>query len=159
MTFRPAETPLRDLLEEIQRGVLQLPDFQRSWVWDDERISDLVASVSQAWPVGAVLLLECGGDVQFKARPVEGAPENPGRERRLILDGQQRLTALYSTLRAGVPVPTLDTKGNPIKRVYFFDIRKCLDEGIERKEAVLSLDPSRQIRSNFNRDIVPSISR
>ena len=56
-----------------------MPDFQRSWVWDDERISDLVASVSQAWPVGAVLLLECGGDVQFKARPVEGAPENPRR--------------------------------------------------------------------------------
>ncbi len=108
--------------------------------------------------MGAVLLLECGGDVQFKARPVEGAPENPGRERRLILDGQQRLTALYSTLRAGVPVPTLDTKGNPIKRVYFFDIRKCLDEGIERKEAVLSLDPSRQIRSNFNRDIVLDLS-
>ncbi len=153
MTFRPAETPLRDLLEEIHRGVLQLPDFQRSWVWDDDRISDLVASVSQAWPVGAVLLLECGGDVQFKARSVEGAPENPGLERRLILDGQQRLTALYSTFRAGVPVPTLDTKGNAIKRVYFFDIRKCLDEGIERKEAVLALDPSLQVRSNFNRTI------
>src|SRR5687767_10547029 len=108
MTFRPSETPLRDLLEEIHRGDLQLPDFQRDWVWDDDRIRDLLASLSQAWPVGAVLLLECGGEVQFKARPVQSAPENPGRERRLILDGQQRLTSLYSTLRAKGPVQTLD---------------------------------------------------
>lgn len=158
MTFRPAETPLRDLLEEIHRGDLQLPDFQRSWVWDDERIRDLIASVSQAWPVGAVLLLECGGEVQFKARPVEGAPENRGRERRLILDGQQRLTSLYVALRTGLPVATVDTKGNRINRIYFFDIRKAIEESVERKDAILAVDPTRQIRENFNRNVVLDLS-
>jgi hypothetical protein len=153
MTFKPQEIPLSQLLEEVHRGDLQLPDFQRSWVWDDERIRDLLASLSQGWPVGAVLLLECGGEVQFKARPVEGAPLNPGRERRLILDGQQRLTSLYSTLRAKGPVRTSDGKGTAIERVYYFDIRRCLDPSVDRKDAVVSLDPSRQIRENFNRSV------
>ncbi|MFO0606366.1 MAG: DUF262 domain-containing protein [Polyangiales bacterium] len=158
MTFRPSETPLRDLLEEIHRGELQLPDFQRSWVWDDDRIRDLLASVSQAWPVGAVLLLECGGEVRFKARTVEGAPANAGRERRLILDGQQRLTSLYATLRSGNAARIPDGKGGEIDRVYYFDIRRCLDEGVERKEAILSLDPSRQVREDFNRKVTLDLS-
>ena len=54
MTFKPQQNKLRELLEEIHNGYLQLPDFQRSWVWDDERIRDLIASVSQGWPAGAV---------------------------------------------------------------------------------------------------------
>ncbi|MBP6753096.1 MAG: DUF262 domain-containing protein [Alicycliphilus sp.] len=33
---------------------MQLPDFQRSWVWDEERIKSLIASVSRAFPVGAL---------------------------------------------------------------------------------------------------------
>jgi hypothetical protein len=144
MTFKPQEIPLSQLLEEVHRGDLQLPDFQRSWVWDDERIRDLLASLSQGWPVGAVLLLECGGEVQFKARPVEGAPLNPGRERRLILDGQQRLTSLYSTLRAEGPVRTKDSRNNDTQRLYYFDIRRCLDPNADRKDAVVSVDAARR---------------
>ncbi|MFO0608839.1 MAG: DUF262 domain-containing protein [Polyangiales bacterium] len=158
MTFKPQQNSLAELLEEIHRGDLQLPDFQRSWVWDDERIRDLLASVSQGWPVGAVLLLECGGEVQFKARPVEGAPAAPGREHRLILDGQQRLTTLYSTLRKGGVVDTRDERGNPIQRAYFFDIRRMLAPDVDRKDAILSLDPSLQIRKNFNREVELDLS-
>jgi len=40
-TFRTAEPLLHNLLERVQRGVVQLPDFQRKWVWDDMRIQRL----------------------------------------------------------------------------------------------------------------------
>ena len=36
---------LHKLLEDCHRGIIQLPDFQRSWVWDEDRIKSLIASV------------------------------------------------------------------------------------------------------------------
>jgi hypothetical protein len=51
----------------------RLPDFQRPWVWDDDHIRDLIASVSLWYPIGAVMLLEAGGaGARFRPRPVEG---------------------------------------------------------------------------------------
>ncbi|MFL6451758.1 MAG: DUF262 domain-containing protein [Bryobacteraceae bacterium] len=43
-----------------------MPDFQRSWVWDEDRIKSLIASISRAFPVGALMALETGGPVDFK---------------------------------------------------------------------------------------------
>ena len=73
-TFQTNPYDLSKLLEDCHRGVLQLPDFQRSWVWDEDRIKSLIASISRSFPVGALMTLDTGGDVNFKPRPVEGAP-------------------------------------------------------------------------------------
>ena len=62
---------LSDLLREAGDGRAQLPDFQRGWVWDDNRIRSLLASISLTYPVGAVMMLEAGGEsVRFKQRPL-----------------------------------------------------------------------------------------
>lgn len=45
-SFDSTKTPLNDLLARADKGSLQLPDFQRGWVWDDDRIRSLLASVS-----------------------------------------------------------------------------------------------------------------
>ena len=60
--FKTNPVGLEDLLRQCQSCDLQLPDFQRSWVWDDERIRGLIASISQAFPVGALMTLETGGE-------------------------------------------------------------------------------------------------
>ena len=73
-TFQTNPYDLDRLLQDCHRGVLQLPDFQRSWVWDEDRIRSLIASISRAFPVGALMTLETGGEVNFKPRPVEGTP-------------------------------------------------------------------------------------
>jgi uncharacterized protein with ParB-like and HNH nuclease domain len=57
-TFRTNPVLLEELLHDCEIGQIQLPDFQRSWVWDDERIRSLIASVSQAFPVGALMTLQ-----------------------------------------------------------------------------------------------------
>ena len=41
--FRSGDVPLVDLLNQARSGTLQLPDFQRGWVWDDDHISSLPA--------------------------------------------------------------------------------------------------------------------
>src|SRR5437868_7710067 len=101
-TFQTNPFDLNKLLEECHNGIIQLPDFQRSWVWDEDRIKSLIASVSRAFPVGALMSLDTGGPVNFKPRTVEGALPEAQRTspQSLLLDGQQRMTSLYQvTLR------------------------------------------------------------
>ncbi|HKI20792.1 MAG TPA: DUF262 domain-containing protein [Isosphaeraceae bacterium] len=101
-TFKTHEPSLPELLDEIHKGTIQLPDFQRGWVWDDDRIRALIASVSLSYPIGAVLLMETGDHgLRFKPRLVEGAPPANGtKPEKLILDGQQRLTSLFTGIGA-----------------------------------------------------------
>ena len=94
-TFDSTKTDLLELLNDARTGTTQLPDFQRGWVWDDEHIRDLIASVSQSFPIGAVMLLERGGEVNFRTRPLEGALPDERIPDLLVLDGQQRLTSLF----------------------------------------------------------------
>ena len=99
-SFDSTKTPLQELLVRARTGQLQLPDFQRGWVWDDEHIKSLLASVSVSFPIGAVMLLQTGGEhIRFKPRPLAGADEAQHAEpETLVLDGQQRLTSLYQAL-------------------------------------------------------------
>src|SRR5438046_15410 len=97
-SFDSTKRNLKTVLEHAQAGRSQLPDFQRGWVWDDDHIRDLLASISRSFPIGAVMLLESGGDVRFKTRLIEGAEATATQPENLILDGQQRLTSLFQSL-------------------------------------------------------------
>lgn len=147
-TFDSIPEPLPDLLHSIKTGKTQLPDFQRGWVWDDEHIRSLLASVSLSYPIGAVMLLQAGGqDVRFQTRSVEGAPQASTAPDRLILDGQQRLTSLYLALFSGKAVDTRDAHKQSIKRWYYLDIKKALDPLADREEAVVGLPEDRVVRN------------
>jgi len=159
-TFRTNEPDLTSLMEQIHGGEIQLPDFQREWVWDDDHIRSLIASISLSYPIGSVMLLEAGGTgARFKPRTVQGTPTNGGKKPEfLILDGQQRMTSLYLALRSGKAVPTRTEKGQDIERVYYLDIAKCLDPEIDREDAVLSLPANRMRLIDFNRVVELDVS-
>lgn len=66
-----------ELLKDVGAGKIRLPDFQRDWKWDVDRISSLLASVSLGYPVGVVMPLETGGvGVQFATRLVSAVDES-----------------------------------------------------------------------------------
>jgi hypothetical protein len=155
-TFDSSKAALSDLLREIKNGQIQLPDFQRGWVWDDDHIRDLLVSIARSFPIGAVMLLEAGGEVRFETRPVEGLEDlisNDNSPEKLILDGQQRLTTLTQALALSKPVQTRTAKGKKIQRHYYFDIHKALEFPHALDEAVLAVDETRQMRSDFGRKI------
>lgn len=160
-TFDSTKASLDDLLKETRQGKIQLPDFQRGWVWDDDHIRDLLISIARSFPIGAVMLLESGGNFRFQTRPVEGLegviPQDAEPEK-LILDGQQRLTTLTQTLAMDGPVNTRTPKGKKIKRYYYFDVRKAVEEPHALDEAVIAVDENRQQRGNFGRDVVLDLS-
>lgn len=159
-TFQTNPFDLHKLLEDCHRGVLQLPDFQRSWVWDEDRIKSLIASVSRSFPVGALMTLRTGGPVTFKPRTIEGAPAEARQTApdALLLDGQQRMTSLYQvTLRSKV-VETLSAKNKKIKRWFYIDIRKALDSTVDREDAIITVPEDRFVRADFGRDVVLDLS-
>jgi len=160
-TFQTNPYDLNKLLEDSHRGVLQLPDFQRSWVWDEDRIKSLIASISRAFPVGALMTLDTGGEVNFKPRPVEGAPPEAKQAspHSLLLDGQQRMTSLYQVTLRGKVVETVTPKKKKVKRWFYIDIRKALDPSVDREEAIVGVPEDRVIRTDFGREVVLDISR
>ena len=151
MTFRTAEPALKDVLDAIAKGEMQLPDFQRGWVWDDDHIRSLIASLSLSYPIGAVMFLEAGG-VPFKPRLFEGVGIVPApAPKTLVLDGQQRLTSMFLALRSGKPVNTRTEKGESIQRVYFLDMAMCLDPAADREDAIVSVPATLTKTSDFGR--------
>jgi len=153
-TFDSSKRQLEIILGGAKKGNIQLPDFQRGWIWDDDHIRSLLSSIAQSFPIGAVMLLENGGETKFQTRPVEGVrvEENTTPEE-LILDGQQRITTLTRVLMLEEPVETQTSKGKPIQVYYYFDILKSLELD-DPEEAIITVDKDKKQRTNFGRDIV-----
>lgn len=157
-TFTSDKVSLNEILKDISKGKIQLPEFQRGWVWDDNHIISLIASISMSYPIGAVMMLETGNEnVRFKSRPIEGVQlPNPVKPEQYILDGQQRLTSLFQSIFYSQAVATRDFKGKDIKRWYYLDMEKCLDD-TDREETILSV-PEDKIIVGFGHEVLADYS-
>ena len=160
-SFDSIKRGLYDILKDVNSGKIQLPDFQRGWVWDDNRIKGILASVAKSFPIGAVMLLETGNDsVRFKTKPVEGVKLNsPVKPELLILDGQQRITSLFQTIISNEIVLTRNEKNYEIKRWYYIDMKKAMDNNFDLEEAIISMNENKQVTANIGRDIVLDLSK
>lgn len=83
--------------EKIKNGEIKLPRFQRPQSWDRNRVVSLLSTISQNLPLGVTLILDVNEE-QFVSRYLVTAPETGSRVTEHLLDGQQRLTALWRSL-------------------------------------------------------------
>ena len=150
------------LLNDIDTGRIQLPDFQRGWVWEDERIKDLLVSISRSFPVGAIMTLSADGEVQFQKRMIEGtiSDDNAAPIERYLLDGQQRMTSLYQALVCTEPVNTRDRAGGNklVKRWYYLDMQAATQLPEDPEAVIVSIPENRLETRNIGRDIVRDLS-
>ncbi len=155
--FSIKDVPLQDILQQAEKGELQLPDFQRGWVWDDSHIVSLLASISLSYPIGAVMTLASGNpDVKFLPRLIEGVtlltPKDPDF---LLLDGQQRITSLYFALYSPEAVPTRDSRGNAMECHYYANINECIDRSVDREDnGIVSIPKVKLITTHFGKRII-----
>ncbi len=139
---------LGDMMRKIKDGELQLPDFQRSWIWDDDRIISLLESVIRGFPINSIMLLECdAGNVKFSYRPIELLTAAAAQPQQLILDGQQRLTSLYGALYSVEPVKIF--KGKKTECLYYVDMAKAISaaNGADVEDWIISVPPSRKLKA------------
>lgn len=153
------DTNLSELMHDVHTGKIQLPEFQRGWTWDDDRIRGIIASLTQGYPMGAIMSLQYGPEsVRFKCRPLEGVKVQGVEPDQLVLDGQQRLTSMYRATMSKEPVDTVTEKKKGIRRYYYLDMKKCLDDSEDRLEAVLSIPEDKRVKENFDRDVKLDLS-
>ncbi len=84
------------LLDQIDMGVIGLPEIQRPFVWKDKNSRDLFDSMYRGYPVGYLLLWQNANAAGSKGIGVDGKQKHPSL---LIVDGQQRLTSLYAVVK------------------------------------------------------------
>lgn len=159
MSTKSNDTSLKFLLEQVENGKAQLPEFQRNWVWDNIKICKLIESLTSGFPMGAIMFLDYGGDdVRFKYRPFTGVKENKKNvvPDVLVLDGQQRLTTLFQVLKNEKAVETrIETnKDKIIKRFYYLDIRKSLDENYDCLDSIFSIPENKKLTENIGRNVI-----
>jgi len=145
--FDSTKRSLESVLQELKKGTTQLPEFQRGWVWKNEQIKELIASVIRQYPIGAVMMLETGGEVRFQTRPVEGLHFEGAipQPERLILDGQQRLTSMFQATLMGSAAKTENERKQKVERWYYLDMQKLLANPDLLEEAVVDV-PANRIR-------------
>lgn len=107
---------ISELIDRIDQGTVALPEFQRDFVWRPNQIADLLRSVARHWPIGSFLLLEVEGQAPFQVRALESAPALT-TPTRLVLDGQQRTTAVYQAF------------GEHAEEVYYIDLGAVIQLG------------------------------
>ncbi len=106
-------TRLSTLLDEIDSGVVLLPEFQRGYVWNRDQVRGLMRSLYRGYPVGGLLMWETTAD----DINVRGAAGGSGT-RQLLLDGQQRVTSMYGVVR-GTPPPFFEGDASAFTGLHF----------------------------------------
>lgn len=143
----------------VHEGKIQLPDFQRKWKWDNDRIRGLLSSISLGHPVGVVMLLDVGEEVVFATERLSGSAADLGtKPERLLLDGQQRLTSLYQSLFSSNSVDTEDSRKKKLKVYYYMKIDESLDLAANREDAIIAVPEDRIVREDFGRTVVADYS-
>ena len=92
---------LQRVFQELERGNLRIPRFQRAYVWERSKIVKLLNSISMSYPIGSFFLWETDTTMEAFGRDITefGFPKKPqGNYFMFILDGQQRITSLYVSL-------------------------------------------------------------
>ena len=97
MQHHTREFSLQEMVRLVSSGSIALPEFQREFVWEPNRVTELLDSVANGWPIGSLLILE--GPQPFEIKKLDHGPEVTREATRFyLLDGQQRVTSLFHAL-------------------------------------------------------------
>lgn len=97
----PQSVTFATLVNDIERGHIKIPQFQRDFVWSREKSAKLLDSILKGYPIGTFILWKTR-EMLRTVRNIGGArladtPEGDFAQH--VLDGQQRMTSLYASIR------------------------------------------------------------
>jgi hypothetical protein len=120
----PERVKISRIIENVQKG-WQIPNFQRYFDWNKEYIRSFLESVFNDYYVGSFLMWEASDHSNLVVEPIKGV-QTTHKADQIILDGQQRMTALYYAIKT----PDFSLKGSGKKKCYYYlDLRAFLEDG------------------------------
>jgi len=147
--------PLYKLIEEVLKGKIVLPEFQRNFVWDANDIKELLISILNGYFIGTMLMLEplSTNEAPFALRLIEGVDKVNNNVTiqpvvNVLLDGQQRTTALFYAIYE----PNISLKNSKYPYKFFLNIDKLLEKDFEEAIEVISAYRTRDIEERKKRD-------
>lgn len=95
---KPDSKKYADLINEIQRGIIKIPKFQRDFVWTIDKTAKLLDSILKGYPIGTFILWQTDERINdIKNVGNLNIPDTPdGVKVQYVLDGQQRITSLFA---------------------------------------------------------------
>ena len=131
------QRPMEKWLEGYHSDSLALPKFQRSYVWDNTKIKDLLQALLLGRPIGTLLLIPDDSQ-RFASRPMRGVHEKGKRSDNveLVLDGQQRLASLWGAFRGDPEVFVVKVRCWSEVPLELVEICTLGDVGIQRSGCV-----------------------
>ena len=96
--FTRVDRTVGNLVGDVIEGRVGLPDLQRPFVWKDSDVRDLLDSMLRGYPIGYCILWEAPDDQEEKKSSIGLNDKNYSAPKELVIDGQQRLTALVSSM-------------------------------------------------------------
>lgn len=95
---KPDSKKYSDLINEIQKGIIKIPKFQRDFVWSIDKTAKLLDSILRGYPIGTFILWQTNERINdIKNVGNLEIPETPdGTKVQYVLDGQQRITSLFA---------------------------------------------------------------
>ena len=115
--FTNIPSKVKNLVDDVRIGKIGLPDLQRPFVWKDNKVRDLFDSMLRGYPIGYVMLWESPLDYEEKKSSIGGNKKIYEEPKELVIDGQQRLTALVASMY-GVKVKDKNYNEHEIKISY-----------------------------------------
>lgn len=117
---------INELLIDIERGRVALPDMQREFIWENTQIRDLVDSLYKNHPIGMILLWQTNPDDNVPITAIDDATKEISNYNELVIDGQQRLTSLLLVKKGcifkGAKERTIKLLFNPFEEKFEIEI-------------------------------------
>ena len=98
--FKNIPSKVGDLVNDVRTGRIGLPDLQRPFVWKDNKVRELFDSLLKGYPIGYIMLWESPVDYESKKSTIGDNSKTYEDPKELVIDGQQRLTALVAAMFA-----------------------------------------------------------
>lgn len=154
---KPGFRSYDNLINDITRGVLKIPQFQRNFVWSLDKTAKLLDSILKGYPIGTFTLWQTRD--RLKSHKTIGSfyldQLADGADVQYILDGQQRITSLFAVYQ-GAEIQQENKKSPTDYRKVYVDLSSTLEDTDQK--LVTPIKPSESYISltdvlNFDYDL------
>ncbi|MCT7984130.1 DUF262 domain-containing protein [Laspinema sp. A4] len=131
-----------DLINDVKRGRIRIPSFQRGFVWDPDRVLYFIDSIYKGFPFGSVLIWTTRNPLKTEKNlgPYRLPDNNPEYPLDYVLDGQQRITSIFGVFQNSL-FP--EQNGNTYWTNLFFEINSSESVPFKYLEDFQNYDPQK----------------
>jgi len=134
--FESSVLAMDRILRHVENGEMQIPEFQREFVWAESKQKELIASIYKGYPIGSLLLMSVGSNQPLEYKAIKTFSSGNKKPKYLVLDGQQRVTTIAYTF----------SQKHQRQKIVFIDLRKLHEISKKSEPSLIDLAENEILR-------------